>query len=101
MSGQILHREVCLLRRDFYCKAYLTVGVVYSSLITVLMTAILLLPQGDSGGPLSCGSGADAELVGITSWGIIGCQTTFPSVYARVSGLRDFVCETTVGIQGC
>ena len=42
--------------------------------------------QGDSGGPLQCREDEDSdwELVGLTSWGMSGCSTRYPSVYAKV-----------------
>jgi len=53
--------------------------------------------NGDSGGPLVCWNNNKWELCGITSWGYSGCNTAYPSVYARVSAFRSFVCETTAG----
>ena len=51
--------------------------------------------QGDSGGPLVCQAESDGsgpyELVGITSWGLSGCGTDYPSVYVRVSTFRDWI----------
>ncbi|KXN66278.1 trypsin-like serine protease [Conidiobolus coronatus NRRL 28638] len=47
--------------------------------------------QGDSGGPLILNRNGQHILVGATSFGF-GCATpAFPGVYARVSGLRDFI----------
>lgn len=40
--------------------------------------------QGDSGGPLVWGTGADARLVGVVSWGE-SCAEDFPGVYTRLS----------------
>ncbi|XP_033728734.1 trypsin beta-like [Pecten maximus] len=42
--------------------------------------------NGDSGGPLTC----SGTLVGVTSWGINGCDTGYyPSVYTRISSYRE------------
>ncbi|XP_071107284.1 plasma kallikrein-like isoform X2 [Haliotis cracherodii] len=42
--------------------------------------------NGDSGGPLVCSRGGYYFLVGVTSWGVSGCQTSgYPSVFSRVS----------------
>ena len=46
--------------------------------------------QGDSGGPLIGGTGANARLVGIVSWGA-DCATGTPGVYTRVSATYDFL----------
>lgn len=45
---------------------------------------------GDSGGPLVMGSGADARLVGIVSWGD-ECASNYPGVYTRVSAMQPFL----------
>lgn len=45
---------------------------------------------GDSGGPLVTGTGADARLVGIVSWGD-ECGNNYPGVYARVSAMQPFL----------
>jgi len=55
-------------------------------------------PQGDSGGPLSVGS----TIYGLTSWGVSGCGTNFPSVYAKNGAVSSWICQTTGnGAQGC
>jgi secreted trypsin-like serine protease len=46
--------------------------------------------QGDSGGPLIAGTGADARLLGIVSWGR-DCATDFPGVYTRVAAEYAFL----------
>jgi secreted trypsin-like serine protease len=46
--------------------------------------------QGDSGGPLIGGTGANARLVGIVSWGN-ECAQTFPGVYTRVAAEYEFI----------
>ncbi|KAH3822291.1 hypothetical protein DPMN_124065 [Dreissena polymorpha] len=38
----------------------------------------------------------DPVLAGVTSWGVSGCGTTYPSVYARVSTYRAWL-DTTMG----
>jgi len=53
--------------------------------------------NGDSGGPLTVGS----TLYGLTSWGVAGCGTDYPSVYAKVGAKRDWICATGPGITGC
>merc|ERR1711893_171657 len=54
--------------------------------------------NGDSGGPLSVGS----TIYGVTSWGVSGCGTNYPSVYAKVGAVRSWICSTTSnGAQGC
>ncbi|KAH3706226.1 chymotrypsinogen A-like [Dreissena polymorpha] len=53
--------------------------------------------QGDSGGPMVCFRGTTPVLAGVTSWGVSGCGTTYPSVYARVSTYRSWL-DTTMGI---
>merc|ERR1712044_133361 len=54
--------------------------------------------NGDSGGPLSQGS----TIYGVTSWGVSGCGTNYPSVYAKVGAVRSWICSTTSnGAQGC
>merc|ERR1712121_228147 len=51
--------------------------------------------QGDSGGPLACNVGGTWKVAGVTSWGLTGCPTNYPSVYARVSYFRDWIAENT------
>ncbi|XP_069140846.1 fibrinolytic enzyme, isozyme C-like [Argopecten irradians] len=46
--------------------------------------------NGDSGGPLTC----DGVLVGVTSWGAVGCDTSLPSVYTRITHFLDFINES-------
>ncbi len=46
--------------------------------------------QGDSGGPLIVGTGADARLLGIVSWGR-ECASDFPGVYTRVAAEYAFL----------
>jgi len=55
--------------------------------------AIIDTCVGDSGGPLVVGSGADARLVGIVSWGD-ECASHYPGVYTRVSAMQPFLLAT-------
>ncbi|KAL4224718.1 Trypsin-2 [Mactra antiquata] len=43
--------------------------------------------NGDSGGPMVC----NGVLAGVTSWGASGCNTGYPSVYARVSTFNSWI----------
>ncbi|XP_033757357.1 fibrinolytic enzyme, isozyme C-like [Pecten maximus] len=43
--------------------------------------------NGDSGGPLTC----DGVLVGVTSWGAVGCPISSPSVYTRITHFLNFI----------
>jgi len=51
--------------------------------------------NGDSGGPLSCKVSNAYQVAGVTSWGVSSsdedCLTTYPSVYARVSEVGDWI----------
>ena len=47
--------------------------------------------QGDSGGPLMIGSGDDALLIGIVSWGEGCARAGVPGVYAEVAALSSFI----------
>ncbi|ESN97469.1 hypothetical protein HELRODRAFT_185895 [Helobdella robusta] len=48
--------------------------------------------NGDSGGPLVCEvSPKSWELVGATSWGAAGCNTSYPSVYTRISAYNSWL----------
>merc|ERR1711976_3610 len=46
--------------------------------------------NGDSGGPLVCGN----KLAGVTSFGIRGCYTVYPSVYTRMGYVREWIRQT-------
>lgn len=60
--------------------------------------AIIDSCQGDSGGPLVSGTGRDARLVGVVSWGK-ECATTYAGVYTRVGAEYDFlVAQGAVGL---
>lgn len=52
--------------------------------------AVIDACQGDSGGPLVGGTGANARLIGIVSWGE-ECASRYPGVYTRVSSDLDFL----------
>ncbi|OWF36056.1 trypsin delta/gamma-like protein CG30031 [Mizuhopecten yessoensis] len=43
--------------------------------------------NGDSGGPLTCGD----TLVGVTSFGALGCPAIYPSVYTRITYFRQWI----------
>uniref|UniRef100_A0A8C2SW65 chymotrypsin n=1 Tax=Coturnix japonica TaxID=93934 RepID=A0A8C2SW65_COTJA len=47
--------------------------------------------MGDSGGPLVCQKDGAWTLVGIVSWGSSTCSTSVPTVYARVTELREWI----------
>ncbi|KAH3769178.1 hypothetical protein DPMN_170426 [Dreissena polymorpha] len=47
--------------------------------------------NGDSGGPMVCNN----QLAGVTSWGMSGCNVTFPSVYTRISNYNDWYASKT------
>ena len=58
------------------------------------LTITPFLLQGDSGGPMHCTEGGQTVVAGVTSWGISSfgnCQTSYPSVYTRVSYFRDWI----------
>lgn len=55
--------------------------------ICVHSTAGVGACNGDSGGPLQC----SRVVVGATSWGSSGCNTSFPSVYTRISFFRTWI----------
>jgi len=57
--------------------------------------------KGDSGGPLMTkGSGQSYELIGVSSWvagspGTNCGSRTYPSVFARITDMQDWITETT------
>ena len=52
--------------------------------------------QGDSGGPLILNNdNSDPVLVGVVSWGTATCNTDYPSVFARVSYVADWIKKQT------
>jgi secreted trypsin-like serine protease len=53
--------------------------------------------NGDSGGPLVCDDNGVFHLYGVTSWVYSGCNTDYPSVYARVFTAKDWICTHTNG----
>lgn len=50
--------------------------------------------NGDSGGPLVVDFGSGPEQVGIVSWGVRDCPTSYPSVYADVASAASWVDRT-------
>ena len=46
---------------------------------------------GDSGGPLICQEGGKAVLTGVTSLVRPGCDSTFPTVFARQTAVLEWV----------
>ncbi|OWF35397.1 fibrinolytic enzyme, isozyme C-like [Mizuhopecten yessoensis] len=46
--------------------------------------------NGDSGGPLTC----NGVLVGVTSWGAVGCPVSSPSVYTRITHFLQFIADS-------
>lgn len=56
--------------------------------------------QGDSGGPLV--SAVTGQLIGVVSWGYGCAEQGYPGVYARISEVTDWICDTTDdGALGC
>ena len=51
---------------------------------------------GDSGGPLVCNKNGKAVIVGATSFGGGGACAVFPTVYARVTYVLDWIKESMV-----
>lgn len=51
--------------------------------------------NGDSGGPLQCKNGDSWVLVGASSYGYMGCNPFWPSVYTRVSYFKDWISSVT------
>merc|ERR1712121_288260 len=51
--------------------------------------------SGDSGGPLVCKEGDSYTLAGVTSFGLVTCSTSYPSVYSRISYFRDWIAENS------
>ena len=52
---------------------------------------IVVLFQGDDGGPIVCKVFGRYELVGMGSWGIMGCDPTIPFVATRIAYFRDWI----------
>lgn len=50
--------------------------------------------SGDSGGPLMSTIGGRRVLVGVTSWGYLCGEPSYPGVYARVTAARAWICDT-------
>merc|ERR1712076_265134 len=53
--------------------------------------------NGDSGGPLSCQVGGTWYLAGATSFGVVNCPPSYPSVYASVPYFRSWI-RTNTGV---
>ena len=47
--------------------------------------------SGDSGGPLTCKVNGVWKLAGVTSFGVVTCSTSYPSVYTRITYYRDWI----------
>eukprot|EP00543_Licmophora_paradoxa_P002712 CAMPEP_0202443746 /NCGR_PEP_ID=MMETSP1360-20130828/2922_1 /ASSEMBLY_ACC=CAM_ASM_000848 /TAXON_ID=515479 /ORGANISM="Licmophora paradoxa, Strain CCMP2313" /LENGTH=256 /DNA_ID=CAMNT_0049059503 /DNA_START=543 /DNA_END=1313 /DNA_ORIENTATION=- len=56
--------------------------------------------QGDSGGPIiTLNEDFEEILVGLVSWGV-GCASSYPGVYTRLSHVADWIDETICGPNG-
>lgn len=76
---------MCLCFNQF---PIITVNYSYPILYAMNSFVFLFFHQGDSGGPMVCGGNL---LAGVTSWGASGCNTAFPSVYARVTQFAGWI----------
>eukprot|EP00094_Tigriopus_californicus_P011000 TCALIF_10611-PA protein Name:"Similar to Chymotrypsin BI (Litopenaeus vannamei)" AED:0.23 eAED:0.23 QI:0/0/0/0.6/1/1/5/0/268 len=64
----------------------------YTTKICIDTTGGLGTCQGDSGGPLFVNDGADAAIVGITSFGSsIGCESGLPSCFTSVPSYNEWI----------
>lgn len=65
--------------------------IIFESTLCAIEPAGKAACNGDSGGPLV----VDEILVGIVSWGMLGCKTVTPGAYVRVSHYIDWIVNHT------
>ncbi|XP_043211087.1 tryptase-like [Amphibalanus amphitrite] len=86
------------------CAAFMArVGLSYdgSAMVCAGGTAGEDTCAGDSGGPLVVDVGGRYVLVGVTSFGVGECATTRPALYARVTGVLEWISENTADSTYC
>jgi len=67
-------------------------GVVQPSNICITGTNGRGACSGDSGGPMTVQRGGNSMVVGVVSFGLaLGCELSWPSVFARVTSFNDFI----------
>lgn len=71
---------------------FLILGVIQPSNVCVTGTNGRGACQGDSGGPLTVQRGGESLQIGVVSFGLaLGCELSWPSVFARVSFFHDWI----------
>lgn len=86
-----------LLKADLNIVARATCQSTYGSLNSITARMLCANAQnrgmcgGDQGGPLMIAVDGKYQLVGIMSWGVSGCLTTYPSVFSNVVNLRSWI----------